>query len=101
MRIRGKRCFIIQHGMILWGITTAILVIVLRMMLERRAVFYFEFIVTLLCLIISGYFYGLWVWHSNEKSTKNMRTSRILKSISRVGVRHCKSVDKEGVKRIE
>ena len=75
MRAKGKKKFILQNGVIGWGLPVAFLYTTLMTLLEHQALvfdreFYRLLIMAVIAFPIGGIAFGLWVWEWSERAYK-------------------------------
>ncbi|WP_145939607.1 hypothetical protein [Paenibacillus glacialis] len=74
MRAKGKRHFVVNSGVLRWGLTTAVLYSIFVTYLNNglTGILLNDFLRTLLIAVIlfpiGGYFWGIWVWKWQEKN---------------------------------
>lgn len=73
-RSKGRKHFLIYNGVLGWGIPTAVIFIVLGVLLKNdysgllTSSFLKSVLTSLILFTACGYFWGAWVWKSNEKN---------------------------------
>jgi len=72
-RAKGKRKFIVNNGVIGWGLPTAFLYTSLMTFLEHRALvfdreFYELLVISVILFPIGGIAFGMWVWGWSERA---------------------------------
>ncbi|MEK4511954.1 hypothetical protein EJP82_17550 [Paenibacillus anaericanus] len=75
IRAKGRNHFIINTGVIRWGLGTAILFSIIVTYMNKGAAgitftdqdFLRNFIISLIIFPIGGYFWGAWMWKSQVK----------------------------------
>lgn len=70
IRSTGKRNFVIQYGVIRWGIPAAILWSFLMHFWRPEEPWYIRPLVALVIFPIGGIFWGILVWNINENKYK-------------------------------
>ncbi len=76
MMKKGKKRVVIQHGVLGWGIPSAILFTILMSVRDRSISFDGDFFsqlaISLLMFGVGGIFFGMYVWKGVEKKHKNI-----------------------------
>lgn len=67
LRVMGKRKFVIQFGVLRWGILTAVLWSVFMHIAQPVEQWYIRPLIALVLFPLGGAFVGIISWNSNEK----------------------------------
>jgi hypothetical protein len=75
IRKQGKNSFVWRMGVMFWGITTAILWVLLMHFIFHTELTWRSLVIALIVFPIAGCFWAMSVWHINEKSFRNYTPS--------------------------
>ena len=74
-RGQGKQSFVWKYGVMYWGITTAILFLLLTRLIFHDEWEWRRLILVLISFPITGYFWGICFWHVSEKKFHNYKAN--------------------------
>ncbi|QLE86316.1 hypothetical protein FLM48_15290 [Shewanella sp. Scap07] len=66
IRAKGKARFVMQHGVLYWGISTALMWSVIMHLIEPTEPLWVRPAVALVLFPLGGIFFGHFVWRSSE-----------------------------------
>ena len=74
-RRQGKNSFALKWGVLYWGVTVAIVSMLLGYFIFHEQWMWRRLIFNLVIFPIMGYFWGIFVWHNNEKMFHNYKAN--------------------------
>jgi hypothetical protein len=67
-RARGKTRFVLQYGVLAWGVTTALIWTLVMALWQGWERFWMHLGIALVVFPLAGIFWGVWMWHWSERS---------------------------------
>jgi hypothetical protein len=74
-RAKGKKKYIIYNGVVGWGITTALLVVLINIFINNDSsqTNFYNLVLPFVFFPIGGIFWGAWTWNWAEKQYNNKK----------------------------
>ena len=76
IRIKGKAHFVLVKGVLLWGVSTAIIWSIFMQWGSPAEVFYTRPLAALAAFAVAGYFWGILTWHLSEREFSRTKIER-------------------------